>query len=523
MISTRYLAALALGTALWCTLYFAITLAVDPFGVSPLGLQIPKFNKFKPRRVDIDRSIKPYEVWRNQPKTVFLGTSRIHQSIDPAVFDGTRFAPAYNASIPASSLGLNISHLQQYLELDPKLRTVVVELFLYNFLGQGQEHLPKDFSEYLRNSMGLFVSADTLSAAILTVGYNLARNRPAYEIKPRGYFYYPPGHAAKGLFDGFPAGIWKLHVTRASGMQLHEPAFEAVRTLIELCRKRNIELIFVLTPNHAYDDYYLETIGAWETVRTWLTRLSAEGAAIYSFSQANAWVYEPVAEHMRYWNDPYHFSLEMGRGIQQSLAGTQAEGVPENFMMRLTPEAIPAHIEQRRAALRLWAEVNPGFVADLQEEKRRFENPEPGFQGDRMAATLRGLAELHAQVVKAYPASSIRQYRVVSDELVAAKVLPASQLRGARIQNAWGGRVVVQVFPPNAWGPGTPATYNYVLDAVPGQDCSRLVAGLAGQGARKVLRINVEPSARVHSRFPVSGDDGCGAGANSVGYTVHAE
>lgn len=373
MISSRYLAALAIGVVLWCGAFVGLTWIVDPYGVSPLSVSIDRVNKFKPKRLDIDRIIKPYEVWRNQPKTVFLGTSRIHQSLDPAVLDGTPLAPAYNASIPASSLGLNISHLRQYIELDPQLRTVVVELFLYNFLGQGQEHPPKDFQEYLRNSLNLFISSDTLWASLQTLGYNLTRSRPVYEIKPGGYFSYPPGHNAKGPFDGYPAGIWKLHETRATGMKLHQPAFDAVREIIELCREHKLELILVLSPNHAYDDYYIEAIGAWDTVQEWLMRLSAEPATLYSFSQPNAWVYEPVSTQMRFWNDPYHFSLEMGRSMLQSLTGVPGVDVPQNFALRLTPDRVAAHIESRRRAVRLWAEANPEFVENFQEERRKWE------------------------------------------------------------------------------------------------------------------------------------------------------
>jgi len=374
MIAPRYLFALGLGISFWIVLFAGFTLLVDPFGVSPLRVSISGVNAFKPRRVDIDRILKPYEVWRYQPKTVFLGTSRIHQALDPAALDGTGYAPAYNASIPASSLGLNISHLQQYVELDPQLRTVVVELFFYNFLGQGQEHAPKDFSEYLRNTLSLFISAETLWAAVQTVGYNLAKSRPAYEIKPRGYYYSPPGRDPRASFDGFPEGIWKLHATRGPGMKLHEPAFEAVQAIIDLCRKHGLELIFVLSPNHAYDDYYVESVDAWGTVQEWLTRLSAFDATIYSFSQPNAWVYEPVSENMRYWYDPYHFSLLMGGALQRTLAGVANEGAPQNFAQRLAPAMVAEHVASRRAAVREWAKANPAFVAAFQEERRRWQS-----------------------------------------------------------------------------------------------------------------------------------------------------
>ncbi len=139
MIASRYLRYLVAAAFGWALALLAFTLLIDPYGVSPVHATIQGVNALKPKRLDIDRLIKPYEVWRRQPQTVFLGTSRIHQSIDPSVLDGTRFAPAYNASIPASSLSLNITHLDNYLRLDPSLKTVFVELFVYNFLGQGAE------------------------------------------------------------------------------------------------------------------------------------------------------------------------------------------------------------------------------------------------------------------------------------------------------------------------------------------------------------------------------------------------
>ena len=523
MPPSRYLAALGLGVFFWGIAFFGFTLFVDPYGVSPLHIPVGAINAFKPRRVDIDRIIKPYEVWRYQPRTVILGTSRIHQSMDPAALDGTRFAPAYNASIPASSLGLNISHLQQYLELDPNLRIVVAELFLYNFLGQGQDHPPKDFYEYLRDSLNLFISADTLWASIQTVGYNLTRTRPAFEIGSRGNYSQPPGHNAKPPFDGYAAGIWKYHATRAKGMKLHEPAFDAVRTLIDLCRKHNVELIFVLSPNHAYDDYYIDAIGGWDTVQEWLTRLTAEGATIFSFSQPNAWVHEAVSERMRYWYDPYHFTLEFGRGIQQSLAGVPAGDLPGNFALPLTQANVAAHVESRRGAIREWAQATPAFVAAFHAEKRRFENPKLASRGDRVEAGTKAADDLQAQMAKLFPRATITQYRVVTDDIVSAKAVPADLLQGARMENAWGGRVVAQVFPDKAWGPQAPATYNIVFEAVPRQDCARFVVALGSRVGRKLFRINVEPSGTVHSRFPVGAADGCVEGANSIGYTVAAD
>jgi hypothetical protein len=367
----RYLAIFALGVLAWAALCIAFILIVDPYGVSPVAGSWHRFNEYKPKRLDIDRSLKPYEVLRYQPRTVFLGTSRIHQSIDPAVLDGTRYAPAYNASIPASSLQMNVSHLRTYIRLDKRLRAVVVELFLYNFVGNRTEEPPLGLGDRLRDAASLFVSADALQAAVYTVTYNAWRGVPAHEVKAGGYFYYPPGHDMKGPFDSFAREIWKLHETRA-GMKFYEPAFEAVRELVRLCREHDLELVFFLTPNHAYDDYYIDSIGAWGVVEEWLRRVTAEGE-VYSFSQPNAWVYESVSRGMRYWNDPYHFTLAFGRAMELLWTGRRAGDAPDDLMMRMTPALAAGHVEHRRRAIRLWALQNPDFVTTFGREKRNWE------------------------------------------------------------------------------------------------------------------------------------------------------
>jgi hypothetical protein len=134
MIDSGYLRLLVVSLAIWLGLFLAFTWMGDPYGVSPLHVRLERVNALKPKRFNIDRLIKPYEVWRYQPRTILLGSSRAHQSFDPAVFDSTRFAPAYNAAIPASSVSENAVRLEQFFEIDRNLRIVFVELFFPFFL-----------------------------------------------------------------------------------------------------------------------------------------------------------------------------------------------------------------------------------------------------------------------------------------------------------------------------------------------------------------------------------------------------
>jgi hypothetical protein len=374
LIQSRYLLLLALGVAMWTGVSLASILIVDPYGVSPVHVAIAGVNVLKPKRVDVDRLIKPYEVSRHQPRTVFLGTSRTQQSIDPAVLDGTRFAPAYNAAMPASSLRMSLSDLQQYVALDRNLRTAFVEVFISEFLGLApDERAPT--TDLIANDVAMFGSSDALWASIATLMQNAVIKKETFEIKPGGYLYRPPGGEAKGNFDAFAHYIWR-HQPK---FELSEAAFNTVRELVAAARAKNIELTFLATPNHAYFDYYIDTIGGWDVVEEWLRRLSKE-ATVYSFSQPNDWVYEPVRRTMRYWNDPLHFSLSMGRGISGSLGGLSVPDLPDNFMVRLTPDNVAAHIKSRREAIGRWAQDNPSYVDELDREHRKLQSTNSGVQ-----------------------------------------------------------------------------------------------------------------------------------------------
>ena len=76
---------------------------------------------------------------------------------------------------------------------------------------------------------------------------------------------------------------------------------------------------------------------------------------------------------MKYWNDPLHFTLEMGRHIQLSLSDTRDVDTPPNFMVQMVPDSVFAHISQRRNAVRKWAATQEQFVERFQEARGKWE------------------------------------------------------------------------------------------------------------------------------------------------------
>ena len=379
MVTPHFLTIFAATFVVLVCVVLGVTLVIDPYGVSPISTNWDRINRLKPARINIDRQIKPIEVWQRQPKTVFLGTSRTHQGLDPTDLDGSRFAPAYNASVPANSLSLAAAQLQQYIDLDPALRVVGVELFFYQFIGVEQPRRPRlnyhrhSYVEALVGSAGLFLSIDAFWATLQTLQHNWRISTPVTTIASGGNYWVPPSNPVRGSFDAFPDGIWSpKHSREELFPQLNETAFQDLAEIVELCRKHKLELILLMLPNHAYDEYRLEYTGQWPNVAEWLRRLSAV-ATVYSFSQENDLTFEPVATNMKYWLDPLHMNLAMGRHVLTGLAGTKQPDTPDNFMVRLTPEGIEAHVARRSQAARRWAAANGEFVDRFRAAHRKWE------------------------------------------------------------------------------------------------------------------------------------------------------
>ncbi|MEM8638649.1 MAG: hypothetical protein AAGG51_07550 [Cyanobacteria bacterium P01_G01_bin.54] len=367
-IQPQYVQRLLLSVIGLAILILGSILLIDPYGVSPISLQIPGINLAKPARLNIDRQIKPIEVWRKQPKTVFLGTSRIHQSINPRQLENTRFAPAYNAAVPEAYLGENIEYLKFYAEIDKNLEFAFVELFSSSFLGEKEGIKPINKKVVGETYLSLTWSLSAFHATIETLYHNIAKKLEFHYIHDGGYRVYPTVHDSKLVFAGFPVGMWNEFDRIGGRFKLREDSYEAFDELINIASKSGIELIFILTPNHAYFEYFLNTTDSWPVVEEWLIRISKK-ATVLSFAQPSELNYERVSSDMQYWYDPLHFSLAFGDAIQAAIKQQPLSSTSADFMVRLTPEIVPDIIQKRKNAIEVWAQQNSEFVDEFERAR----------------------------------------------------------------------------------------------------------------------------------------------------------
>jgi hypothetical protein len=369
MIHRQFLPSLGIFIAAWACAAAIFIAVIDPYGVSPLKLALPHVNVLKTKRVDIDRFVKPYEVWRDQPKTIFLGTSRINESIDTSAVDGSRFQPAYNAAIPASEMGDTVADLEQYFRIDGKLREVFVETYFYNFARPAAPKPLKTLPDLVASNAALAFSSRALWDAVGTLTFNHSGQTLGSHTMPRGYWVPSPWFNTADTFDmkAYIDAIVRIH-KNIPDMQVQPSGFEALDEIVELCKKHNAQLFLMVTPNYPWDDYRLLSLGYWPRVEDFYYRLS-KYPNVVSFSQYNDVLAEVPGTGMRFWYDPIHFNNVTGRLMLRAILGEKGRDIPENFMRPITPQTVAATLAERRAGLDRWVNANPVFVSAFDSAK----------------------------------------------------------------------------------------------------------------------------------------------------------
>lgn len=357
---SRYLGLFALIAFAWVCLGLGIVWTIDPYGVSPLPAAWKPLGDYKPKRRNIDRLIKPYEVWWHKPRTVFLGSSRVLESIDPSALDGTRFAPAYNASVPANMLSLDAARIAQYIRLNRHLKVVVMELFFWNFIYWQPDAPEYGLYEFIENSAALHVSMQTLWDSVLTIKAVLASKERGPYVSTRGNWVNRPDHDAKFLFDAYIPAIMKAEA-KLPRVELQPSAFQALDRIVEVCRQNDIELFFLITPNHPYDDYRILSLGYWALLEQWHRKI-ATYPNVLGASQYTAPLVEPISRKMLYWNDPLHASSKFGDLVLRALQGEKSPDIPPDLLLSVNQQTVTAILLERRSGLERWTADNQTFT-----------------------------------------------------------------------------------------------------------------------------------------------------------------
>lgn len=372
MAARRYLLILATGFTLACAGVAFFNMLIDPLGISPLRITLASINAAKPLRAQHDRIVKRFDVLRSQPRTIFVGTSRIKQTFDPSKIADTAFAPAYNAGIDnGDNYGEIYSFLESWFQSDANVRQVFIEVFMTATLSirdhRGRERWgvarsAVDYKNILFSRRGVEYSLETIAVNRRLAGDNKA--------SPRDDGYFPitlaPHHfSVRNVLNH----VLHYRILRREARVPIE-FFSAAKDISTLCRAHKVDCRFVFTPLHADVLYGLYHLDLWSEVEELKRRLVAI-APVHDFTRYSALIDErrgPVV----YWPEAFHYSPALGDLISDVLMRQRVDGLPANFGRQLDALSIEDD-------LRAWRRERDEWIAANPEIRRRFEAAEAAY------------------------------------------------------------------------------------------------------------------------------------------------
>ena len=354
---------------------------IDPYGIWNLmdfSLNIQKVEKYNHQRL-----FKAEDIINLRPKVVLLGSSRTFFGLNPDYYEQITGQKAYNAGFSAANTEEELAYLRHALVNQPGIQQVIIGLDFYSFNehNTGREdflldRLEKNHIDWNDFTSTLF-SQDAVEASLNTIEFNVIN-------KLTEPLVFPNGHISA-------SGIKQFHLLGANGQEAFTRELEVyinnvqfyynykysaqslqdVRTMVELCKERNIDIKVFISPSHATQWEAIRTSGLWLQFEQWKRDIAAI-TPVWDFSGYNSITTEPIGVNMQHYWDNSHFTEKTGELVLDRLMNYHISSVPEDFGRLLTPSTVNQVIEELNIERDNWAKNNnktADFVKDLRQNR----------------------------------------------------------------------------------------------------------------------------------------------------------
>jgi hypothetical protein len=333
----------------------AINWLMDPTGLFGAPL-VSGLNQVK--SPGNDRFFKPLAVELLQPRTVFVGTSRVSVGLDPHDLPGDN---AYNLGLLGSATAEHIAFARYAIDEAPVER-LVFGLDFASFVS------PSEFSSSFRLAiLGRFAFWRALPDLLISQG-ELLQSRVTFTQSRR---HEKPRYAGDGMLiaaneksDGSTETQRILRKVDEYARFYHwasgpERALAEFDDFLAQVPPRVAVFVYV-TPAHAALYEALTPSGLEPAYRSWLQRVTAICAAhrvpLWDFNGYNRITTLPFAGSAADFIDGAHTTPQIGRLILDTLL--RGATTPE-FGARLTPDRMADYLAAQRAAAADWRQANP--------------------------------------------------------------------------------------------------------------------------------------------------------------------
>jgi hypothetical protein len=304
-----------------------------------------------------DRFFKPLAVELRQPRTIFVGTSRVAVGLDPHDLPG---GDAYNLGLLGSTVPEHIAFARYAIDYAP------VERVIFGLDYASFDDLNKYSSAYRLAILGRFAFWRALPDMLISQT-ELLQSRVTFT---QSHHHAKPRYAADGMLiaaneheDPDPT-IRLLHkvgqYTRFYRRTFNpEPALADFDAFLAGLPPR-VAIYVYITPAHAALYEALKAAGLEASYEAWLRRVTAICAEhrvkLWDFNGYNRITTVPFATSDENFIDGAHTKPEIGRLILDTLLN--GASIPD-FGVRLTPDMLPDYLIAQRAAGEAWRRDRP--------------------------------------------------------------------------------------------------------------------------------------------------------------------
>ncbi|NES99933.1 MAG: hypothetical protein F6K61_05020 [Sphaerospermopsis sp. SIO1G1] len=356
-------------------LVVAVNLVVDPYGI----YKTPNFlgiNHAKIQKNHNDRLYKAIDIIRIKPVTIFLGTSRTKQGLDPNHPGLSNSQPTYNLALDSANSYEVMRYLQHTLKNQPHLRQVIfgVDYFMFNKIlnnrpGFNEKRLEKKY----------IIATDILNSLFSIDSFDVSQKTVFASLKEtdnRNYHFTGNGFApylddTKGKHKDYFKYSLSFYLDVYHKYIFNDQYFDNFQKIVDICRNNNIELIIFISPTHATQWETLKIAGKWEYFEKWKQKLITV-TPVWDFSGYNSINTEIIGDIMKNYVDNAHYTKPVGDLVLNRILGYQADQVPADFGVLLTPENIESHLAKIRAGREKWVKNNQDELELVQRLEQEF-------------------------------------------------------------------------------------------------------------------------------------------------------
>lgn len=326
---------------------------IDPYGIfqSP---SIPGINEFKTEITKHERLHKKIRISRFKPDAVLLGNSVVVNGFNPDELHQFTQTKYYNAGLGGAPFDEIYANFEHCLASQPKLKKVILGI---DCAGFNKHPRPFAFKESKSNSnnellTGLLSSKSTLDS-IHTFLTNL-KQKQKHQYNDNGFLIASDlvEETRKKQFEHLTTIVKPFY----EFFELDQRRIDLFEQLVEICKKRKIELHVFIAPSHADYCNIIHQAGKWHDFEELKRKLCAI-YPVWDFSGFNTVTTTPFVNYRNpLYQDHSHFLPNIGNEIVKMMLFKQ--NAFQDFGYLLTPSNVEEHLDEIKQARILWVNAH---------------------------------------------------------------------------------------------------------------------------------------------------------------------